>query len=199
VDDLASRFEKALQLVNESEDSINYLYVPELDKFGHVNGWQSPGWALQLEVIASHLEKLAKRLPKDVGLVITADHGMIDSLDDQKIELAEVLDPIGIDFYGGDTRTALVYLKDATATDEAKRLLSGSRFFNSYTPQELTDWYGGFGKEAMDRLPELILVAKGEHTLYHSGFSKPKSYRMIAHHGAFSNAELKIPLVRVGI
>ena len=199
VDELAARFDKARELVSGSEDSINYLYVPELDKFGHLNGWQSPGWAIQLEAVAAEINRLIKRLPSDVGVVITADHGMLDSSDDEKIELSDLLNPLGVSFFGGDTRTALLYLENKNSVDEVLRAISGNAYFNCYTPNELEQWYGSFGQNAIDRLPELVLIAKGNHTLYHSAFSKPKSYRMIAHHGAFSNAELRIPLIRVGI
>lgn len=199
VDDLRSRFEKALELLALGEDSINYLYVPELDKFGHNNGWQSAGWAIQLEAIAAEIDRLVGRLPKDAGLVITADHGMIDTLESEKIELSELLDPLGVEFFGGDTRTALVYLSDKQSALETMASLGESRFFNAYTPQQLANWYGDFGREAANRKPELVLIAKGNHTLYHSAFSKQRSYRMIAHHGAMSNAELRIPLIRVGI
>lgn len=199
VDDLRARFDKALELISGSQDSINYLYVPELDKFGHLNGWQSAGWAMQLEVVAAEIDRLVKRLPSDAGLIITADHGMVDSSEDQKIELADTLSELGVDFFGGDTRTSLVYLSDRAGAQTAKLKLADSRFFSVYTPQELSGWYGEFGTQALDRLPELVLIAKGSFTLYHEGFSKPKSYRMIAHHGAISSAELKIPLIRVGI
>ena len=199
VDDLRERFDKAVEILEQPEDSISYLYVPELDKYGHVNGWESPGWALQLEGLAAEIDRLVKLLPKDAGLIITADHGMIDSLEDQKIELSETLDTLGLDFFGGDTRTSLVYLKDRDSAAEARRALGESRFFSTYTPQELSGWYGDFGPQALERLPELVLIAKADFTLYHQGFSKPKSYRMLAHHGAMSSAELKIPLIRVGV
>lgn len=199
VDDLAARFDRALELLNSAEDSINYLYVPELDKFGHLNGWQSPGWAIQLETVAAQIDRLVKRLPADAGVVITADHGMLDSSEDQKIELSDLLNPLGVEFFGGDTRTALLYLQSPDSASEVRRTLQDSIHFNCYTPQDLASWYGTFGQNALDRLPELVLIAKANHTLYHSGFSKAKSYRMIAHHGAMSNAELRIPLIRVGI
>jgi hypothetical protein len=199
VDGLRERFDKALEILSRQEESINYLYVPELDKLGHVNGWQSPGWAMQLEVVAAEIDRLVKRLPSDSGLIVTADHGMIDSLEDQKIELSETFGSIGVDFFGGDTRTSLVYLKDQVGASEAKRFLGESRFFSVYSPDELSSWYGEFGPQAINRLPDLVLIAKSDFTLYHEGFSKPKSYRMIAHHGAMTSAELKIPLIRVGV
>ncbi len=199
VDELATRFDKALELLSGTEDSINYLYVPELDKFGHLNGWQSAGWAIQLEAVAAEINRLIKRLPSDAGVVITADHGMLDSSEDEKVELSDLLNPLGVSFFGGDTRTALLYLENQASAEEVSRVIADNAYFNCYSPRDLEQWYGTFGQNALDRLPELVLIAKGNHTLYHSKFSKPKSYRMIAHHGAFSNAELRIPLIRVGI
>lgn len=199
LDDLAARFNKALEILLAPEDSINYLYVPELDKFGHTNGWQSAGWGIQLETIAAEIGQLIRRLPSDAGVVITADHGMLDSQEDDKVELSELLNPLGVSFFGGDTRTSLLYLDSDASSEEVRSALGDSRYFTCYTPQELESWYGSFGQHALDRLPGLVLVAKGNHTLYHSSFSKQKSYRMIAHHGAFSSSELRIPLIRVGI
>lgn len=198
-DSLRERFDAALEIANRSEASVSYLYVPELDKFGHLNGWQSPGWAMLLEEVAAEIDRLVRKLPKDAGLIITADHGMIDSNSDSKIELKEILDPIGVSFFGGDTRTSLLYLGEPSSTSSALGQLGNSRFFSAYPAEALADWYGPMGPEARDRFPDLVLVAKGDHTLYHSDFSKQKSYRMIAHHGAYSSLELRVPLIRVGV
>jgi hypothetical protein len=48
-------------------------------------------------------------------------------------------------------------------------------------------------------MPDILLLAKSDITLYHSVFSKKRSYDMIAHHGGLTSAETRIPLIRVGI
>lgn len=199
VDSISDRFQKALEILNSSEDSISYLYVSELDKFGHVHGWQSPGWALQLESIASEIDRLRVKLPADCGVVVTADHGMLDSPDEFKVELKEELGGLGVSFFGGDTRAALLYMDSPESSQEAFQALSNSRFFSAHRASELTPWYGELGLQAQNRLADLVLIAKGQHTLFHEDFSKPRSYRMVSHHGAMTSRELKIPLVRIGL
>lgn len=199
VDAVSERFQKALEILNSSEDSISYLYVSELDKFGHVHGWQSPGWALQLESIASEIDRLRAKLPVDCGVVVTADHGMLDSPDELKVELKEQLNDLGVSFFGGDTRAALLYLESPNTSSDVLTALSNSRFFTAHQVHELTHWYGELGDQARNRSADLVLIAKGQHTLFHEDFSKPRSYRMVSHHGAMTSRELKIPLVRIGL
>ena len=199
VDSVADRFQTALEIMNSTEESISYLYVSELDKFGHVHGWQSPGWALQLESIAGEIDRLRAKLPADCGVVVTADHGMLDSPDEYKVELKQQMDGLAVSFFGGDTRAALLYLESPEASAEALQALANSRYFTAYQVNELTPWYGELGTQAQNRAADLVLIAKGQHTLFHEDFSKPRSYRMVSHHGAMTSRELKIPLIRIGL
>lgn len=199
VDSISDRFQKALEILNSAQDSITYLYISELDKFGHVHGWQSPGWALQLESIASEIDWLRAKLPADCGVIVTADHGMLDSPEEFKVELKDQLSGIGLSFLGGDTRAALVYLENSATAADALKQLSDARFFSVHLASELASWYGELGPQAQDRSADLVLLAKGQHTLFHQEFSKPRSYRMVAHHGAMTSRELKIPLIRIGL
>ncbi|MEY4990457.1 MAG: hypothetical protein RIS08_683 [Actinomycetota bacterium] len=200
-DDLEERFEIALKLLSTNERSINYLYVQELDQLGHVKGWESGEWRTLLEKINMLVEKLSRQLPKEAGLVITSDHGMIDTTDSKRIELADLLDSVGVEFVGGDTRSMYVYLKDESSAAEALEGLEGSPFFSAHGIQQLIEAgiYGEIGERAHARLPDIVLLAKGANTLYHERFSKPRSYRMIAHHGGLTPQELQIPLIRINV
>jgi predicted AlkP superfamily pyrophosphatase or phosphodiesterase len=200
-DSLEARFQKATQLLHSNEESINYLYIPELDKFGHLNGWSSPGWALELEAVAGHIDRLIAALPADCGVVITADHGMVDSPEERKIELSEELADFGVDLFGGDTRSGYLYLLDPSQRPGVLQKLSGHFALNAHDVDDLIEanWYGEIGLQAGYRLPDLVLLAKSDFTLFHKDFSKPRSYRMVAHHGAATTAELKVPLVRIGL
>lgn len=201
VDDLSQRFDVALELLHRKERSINYLYIQELDQLGHVRGWESDSWRNLLEQVNGLIEGLAKRLPADSGLVVTADHGMLDTQDSKRIELDQVLDAIGVDFVGGDTRSMYVYLSEQVTVEEALTELEGSPYFSAHATDQLVEAgiYGEIGERAHARLPDLVLLAKGSNTLYHQRYSKPRSYRMIAHHGGLTAQELQVPLIRVNI
>ena len=200
---LADRFEVAMKVLQSPGESITYLYIPELDKYGHRFGWQSQGWANLLEELDGHLARFAASLPKDCGLIVTADHGMIDSAPEQRLFIDEYVDQGGLlEWFGGDTRVAYLYLKDASATKSFQaRLESQNALFQAVTAEDAIEanWFGPVGELALQRMPELILLARSNFTLFHSVFSKKRSIEMTAHHGGLSSSELRIPLIRVGV
>lgn len=200
-DDLAARFELARKILEENETSVNYLYVQELDQLGHIKGWESTEWRNLLEQLNSLVEKLVRDLPKDVGVVVTSDHGMLDTSDAKRVELDSVLDGLEVEFVGGDTRSMYLYFKDEQEAELALIQLERFSQFTAHSVAQLVEAgiYGEIGPQARERLPHAVLLAKGSNTLYHSGFSKPRSYRMVAHHGGLSAQELQIPLIRFNI
>ena len=200
---ISERFEAALRELSSPGSSITYLYIPELDKFGHRHGWMSSGWAALLEDVDLELRKFESKAPKDVGIVITADHGMVDTSEDKRLFLDDALDAGGyLNFFGGDTRAGFVYLNDPDAGPRVIENLAD--YSNLLSAVEINDLnvqklFGGVGTQAKNRLPEVIVFAKSNFTLFHSVHSKKKSAEMIAHHGGLSSAETRIPLIRLGI
>jgi hypothetical protein len=200
---LAQRFQAAREVLTSKTESISYLYIPELDKYGHKFGWQSQGWASLLEELDAELEKFAASLPRDCGLVITADHGMIDSPMEHHLVIDDAVDQGGLlEWFGGDTRVAYLYLKDTAAAPSLQdRLESQSALFQTVLTQDAIEanWFGPVGELAQARMPELMLLARSNFTLFHSVYSKKRSIEMVAHHGGLSSSELRIPLIRVGV
>jgi predicted AlkP superfamily pyrophosphatase or phosphodiesterase len=200
---LAERFEVAMKVLHSPGESITYLYIPELDKYGHRFGWQSQGWANLLEELDAQLARFSATLPKDCGLIVTADHGMVDSAPEQRLFIDDYVDQGGLlEWFGGDTRATYLYLKDASETDAFQlRLESHSALFHTVKSADAIDanWFGEVGVLARQRMPELILLARSNFTLFHSVFSKKRSIEMTAHHGGLSSSELRIPLIRVGV
>jgi len=199
---IADRFEIARQVVSKPGNSISYLYIPELDKYGHKFGWRSSGWAALLEEVDAQARRFAERLPSDVGMVLTADHGMVETQKDRQLILDDQLSGLGLEFFGGDTRSSYLYFQDdAAATEALARLQALSHALTAFRASDLVaaGWYGDLGDEAMNRLPELVLQARSNFTLYHTGFSKQRAFDMISHHGSVSSAEMRIPLIRVGL
>lgn len=200
---LRDRFDKALEVLNQSHESISYLYIPELDKFGHRNGWQSPGWAAILEDVDAELKRFVTKLPKDCGVVITADHGMMDTAADRKVFVDDMVDHGGLlEHYAGDTRVVYLYLKDVSQrATYANRLEQFDKIFTVVQPENAVaaNWYGPLSQEARDRMPDLMLLAKSNFTLFHSVLTKKRAYEMTAHHGGLTSAETRIPLIRIGV
>ena len=76
--------------------------------------------------------------------------------------LDEYLD-FGLEFFGGDTRSSYIYLRDASAASE---LLEGlqplGHALKGYLANDLVSagWFGNVGKEAAARMPDVILQAR---------------------------------------
>ena len=200
---ISDRFDAAKKVMSSSAESISYLYIPELDKYGHRYGWQSQGWANLLEELDSQLMKFAQSLPRDCGLVVTADHGMIDSAQEQRLVIDEYVDQGGhLEWFGGDTRVAYLYLKDPGSAELMQvELEKQSALFQTVLASDAIDanWFGPVGELARQRMPELLLLARSNFTLFHSVYSKKRSIEMVAHHGGLSSSELRVPLIRVGV
>lgn len=199
----SERFDRALEILNDKTPSITYLYIPELDKYGHKNGWTSSGYAAMMEDLDVALRSFVSRQPKGTGIVITSDHGMVETSKEKQLVLDDYLEKDGhTQFYGGDTRAGFVYLDDVNSTAQVMSNLEPLSYAFDAVP--ISDaialgLFGPIGSQARDRLPELLLLAKGNYTLYHSKYFKPRSFEMIAHHGSLSPAETRVPLMRFGI
>ncbi|MDG2497074.1 MAG: alkaline phosphatase family protein [Aquiluna sp.] len=201
-DSWEERFEQARIVSSSKESSLTYLYIPELDKYGHKNGWTSPGWAVMLEELDAALRSFCTKLPADTGVIITADHGMMETSQSRQLVLDEAFEKSGsVNYVGGDTRVNYVYLDDPTSLEQVVADLQPFSYaFDSVSTNDAiaAGWFGKVLQPALDRLPELMLVAKSDFTLYHSKYFKARSFQMIAHHGSISSAETRVPLLRIG-
>ncbi|MEI8231973.1 MAG: alkaline phosphatase family protein, partial [Actinomycetes bacterium] len=78
LNNISDRFLKAKQLLKDSEAKVVYLYIPELDQIAHAKGFSSIEWLNELEAIDAQVRVLSADLPKFSGIVVTADHGVVD-------------------------------------------------------------------------------------------------------------------------
>lgn len=193
------RFALASQILSSKEESVTYLYVPELDKQAHRTGWLSPEWTRWLELLDQQVSRFVAQLPRGTGVVLTADHGVIDSPADSRIRVDELATVPELRWFGGDSRASYLYLEDgADAQALSVRLASAlSGLAKVVTVDQLIskNFFVGEPTEFTDRLPELVLLAEGSATLFHSQMSKPRSIEMVAHHGGVSSTELRVPLL----
>lgn len=196
---IEERFEVALNILSSTTPSVSYLYMPELDKQAHRTGWLSSEWSRWLELLDQQMGKLTQRLPVGVGLVLTSDHGVIDSPPEMK-HYVDAIDSIEeLDWFAGDSRASYLYLQtDANPTDVKRRLSEKFRGIAKVAASSelvAANYFVGMPSSYSQRIPELVLLAEGRHTLFHSSMSKPKSIEMVAHHGGLTPMELRIPLL----
>ena len=198
---IADRFRIASELLANPEQKIVYLYVPELDQIAHAQGCESNSWLSKLEDLDSLIRIFAQNLPKSAGLVVTADHGVLDVPQRNHIYLDEVIPTEDLSFVGGDTRGLFIYLKDQEKLVDTLALLESKYSDTCYVcvPEDLIA--SGYWKPTT-RLsqvqPDILLIARKVVALYHRGFAKKMSLAMVGHHGSFSNTEMSIPLITIG-
>ena len=67
--------------------SLTYVYDGDLDWHGHRAGVDSQRWRAQLRDIDEDVQELRDALPDDVRLLVVADHGMVDSTKEPRIDV----------------------------------------------------------------------------------------------------------------
>ena len=194
------RVQAAKTILKGNSKSLIYFYVPELDQRAHAYGSKSGEWVEKLEDLDLAMRQLTEYLPNNCGVLLTADHGIVDVSHDRQIYLDEIELP-GLISVGGDPRVLFLYF-DGDVQESTINLLAtflGKRAYVA-TKDAIIEagWYGETTDTARGRMPDLFLIANGETALYHRDCAKPKSLKMIGQHGALSDDELLVPLLKFG-
>lgn len=197
----SDRVQIAWELADATPGAIVYCYLPEVDKAGHAHGVDSAEWVTALEDVDA---ALSQRLPDGVGVLITADHGMIDVPAHRQL----VLDPDdgwrdGVRHVGGEPRMLHLYLEtdaDPRAVLERwRRDLSG---FAEVASRDEAITAGLFGphvtEAAASRIGDVIVIARSNHAVYDGAAADQRSRGMVGQHGALTDEEWRVPLIRHG-
>ena len=203
---IGDRLERAAEwLADPGTSGIAYVYVPELDVAGHATGAESGEWTNWLEVLDAAVRDLMGRLGPDDGLIITADHGVVDIAERNHVlfdSSARLID--GVRFVAGEPRCLqLHFAPDASeavraATIAAWRADEGERSWIA-TREEAVDagWFGEVRPEVLPRIGDLLVAARKGIAYYDSRTLKGNG--MVGHHGSWSPAEVQVPLLRAGV
>lgn len=202
---IADRLERAAEWLAEPGTGIAYVYVPELDVAGHATGAESVEWTNWLEILDAAVRDFAATLGPDSGVIITADHGVIDIAERHHI-LFDTSAPLvdGIEFVAGEPRCLqLHFAPDASeavrsATIEAWRAAEGERAWIATRAEAIAaGWFGEVRAEVEPRIGDLLVAAR-KGIAYYDGRTRGSGHGMVGHHGSWSPAEVQIPLLRLG-
>lgn len=182
------------------QQSLTYLYFPELDSIAHSHGVASSEWLRKLEDLDSAIKALATSLPKDCGLVVTADHGIVDVPKENQIMLDEFEIPKLLSVTG-DPRNTFLYFEHGTDIRSMKALLQehlGEKVIVAGVADLIEAGWLSTEIANAQFLPDLYLLSTSNFACYHRSHSKPQSLRMVGQHGSISQAELSVPLLKFG-
>jgi predicted AlkP superfamily pyrophosphatase or phosphodiesterase len=195
---IEDRFKLAEKLLSEGHGKLIYLYVPELDQQAHAKGFLSSEWSAKLEDLEAALRSLVSTCRQDSGVLLTADHGIVDVPKEKHFYLDE-LEIQGLRSVGGDPRVLFLYF-DSEPEENVREKIQSFLGKNAYvaTQEELIEagWFGETSDFSAERMPQLFVVGTTKAAFYHRDFAKKKSLEMIGQHGSISPEELSVPLLR---
>lgn len=196
--DFSDGFAKALKILSTPK-TLTYLYFPELDKIAHRFGTSSTRWLNALEELDAELAKFSRSIPSTAGVVLTADHGVIDVPVERHVYLDEYDCFDDLEQIGGDPRVGFLYFPTETNLVE-KILQIRQALWNMCDVVTMTDlvvsgWLSRLSESAELVAPDLVILPKSDRVVFHRKFSKARSLLLIGQHGGMSQAEWEVPLL----
>ena len=197
---ISDRFSVLEKALSAPDTSVTYLYVPELDQAAHKFGVSSDQWLHLLEELDLIVNRFIAKLSGEVGVILTADHGVMDVsqsnhvyLDDFTWYESQVINT------AGDPRCNFVYLEDpqklATFIELAEEKFGSSAYI--CTTQQLVE--AGWLVEGVSKVvPDAYIIWRDAQVGYDRRFSKPQHLNMVGQHGGISDIETRVPLIKLG-
>ncbi|HSN38056.1 MAG TPA: alkaline phosphatase family protein, partial [Arthrobacter sp.] len=171
--------------------SLMYFYVNELDKAGHRHGCQSPQWEHQLEELDATVKRLSATLPAGTTILLTADHGMLDVPESQRIDYSA--DPAliaGVRHTAGEPRMVHLYLEEPEGDSGRARLVEAwrARFGDRiwvFTRGEAiaAGLFGAVRAEVGPRIGDVMIAARDALAFYDTRRVRPTALEVVGQHG----------------
>ncbi len=160
-----------------------FAYFPDVDISAHVHGFGSPAYAEALFGISAAWEHLSGLLPSHVGMVGTADHGLVSVREAGKHRIRRRHHPDLVLY--GDPRSLYV-------RGPAERIAAlGAEIPATWHPlREVEPWWGPPG-DARRARPDGAFLAEAGRVLLPGHMDR----RMVGYHGGLDAREVEIPLL----
>jgi hypothetical protein len=196
------RMELAADRLAAADRTLVYTYYSELDAMGHRHGVDSDAWRGQLMMVDRLAEKLAERLPPRSVLYVTADHGMVDVAQEDRIDFDDDWElRAGVALLGGEARARHVYAVPGAASDvyAVWSEVVGDRMWVATRQQAVAaGWFGPeVDERVLERIGDVIAVAARDDTAVVARRTEPRDSTMVGLHGSLAPGEQLVPLLEV--
>ncbi len=191
---LEGRFDAALRGIAKGE-KLQVVYWADIDHVGHGKGLGSFEWTAALEEFDAALGAFLKRLPKDVQVVMTADHGMVNV--QQIIDVAQTPQlASGVAAIAGEGRAVHLHAK----ADQQEQVVERWRDYLEdkavvVPASQLPEILGPGPGNAV--VGTAMVFAKDGLVILDSATQKPSVFAMKGVHGSFTAREMTIPVWRL--
>ncbi len=180
-----------------SGEPFAYAYYEGLDKVSHEYGLGAQ-YDEELRWIDHLVATVLEALPSGTALVVTADHGQVETGDDVVELPSDVLTHVAMQSGEGRFRWLHARSGRAAALLEAVEAQLGERAWVRTRDQAIAEgWYGPKVTDAAaSRLGDVLLAAKGTVAFHDPDDTGP--YVLVGRHGSLTEDEMLVPLL-VGI
>jgi hypothetical protein len=180
-------------------EGVAYVYIAELDMAAHASGVASDQWIRRLEELDGFVADLRRRLAPGDGLLITADHGVLDVPAARHLMVpagSALLDGVAV---GGEPRFLHLYSEDEVGTLDRWRDAEGYRSHVVTRDEAIAaGWFGRVDEFARERIGNVLVTPRGESAYYIDGIATAQSLAMVGQHGGLSRAETLVPIILGG-
>jgi hypothetical protein len=189
---------EALAALSESQRSLVAVYHGDLDSAGHGFGTNSAAWPFQLAHVDKLAEQIAGALPPNTVLYVTADHGMVNVGQDDRIDADAIPElRVGVTLLGGEARARHVYAEPGAARDvlAAWQEILGDRAWVVSRDEAIKDgWFGPTDDAVIARIGDVIAAATGTSAIVASK-AEPRESALFGMHGSLTSAEQLVPML----
>lgn len=193
----ATEVRKALA---DGDRSLVYGYFPTVDKMGHEYGVDSTQWQTAITEVEHLLQLIIADLPSDTGLLVTADHGMINvDGDETRIDVSQ--HPMlrdGVKLIAGEPRARYLHTYPGAVEKVAQtwRKVLGDRAY-VWTRDEAVEagWFGAMSPMHAARVGDVVVACRDRNVIIGVPESDgPTTGQLRGYHGSVSQAEMIVPL-----
>jgi hypothetical protein len=174
-------------------------YYPGIDYTAHRAGVGSDPWRDQLRAVDRLVATLTESLGPGAGLLVTADHGLVNLQPEEKIDLAD--EPrlaAEVRLLAGEGRARHVHVRPGAQNDVLAtwRATLGDRMWVVSREEAIAaGWFGTrVVDEVRERIGDLVAAAAGPVGVFERAVD-PFQPTLVGHHGSMTPGEQLIPLL----
>ena len=174
-----------------------YLYWSELDHAGHRLGWQHPVWTAELEALDTALNRLCRAMPPHAALILTADHGMVDTTPADCVDIARI-PALGrhVTALAGEARSLHIHTEEGMEAEVLSRWHEHLGDIGVVIPAADAHQLIGEGDGA-SLIGAGLFFPHGSTVVGDSSRPDTMSLHLTGVHGGLTHAERAIPIVRL--
>ncbi|MDO4783797.1 MAG: alkaline phosphatase family protein [Propionibacteriaceae bacterium] len=173
---------------------VVYVYERVLDHTGHGHGVGSWRWLNALAWVDELAESIRAACPRDVCLIVTGDHGMVNVDDNQYLIVEDIPELGGYDLLAGEARFRHVYCARPAELAARWREVLGDRAWVATREDALASgWFGPLAPGVGERLGDVMVAMRDQWVLMSR--THPVEMGLRGVHGSLTPDEMCVPLL----